>query len=103
MAEREATPVPPVRTYLLATGALVLLTVLSVGLSLIDLHGWNSFVALLIAAVMGVINALVFMRLRSDQPTVRLVGVAALLWLSILIVGTLDDVLTRGWLPTPGK
>jgi hypothetical protein len=34
---------------------------------------------------------------------VRLVAVVALLWLGILIVGTLDDVITRGWLPVPGK
>ena len=26
-----------------------------------------------------------------------------LLWLGILIVGTTDDLLTRGWLPNPGK
>jgi caa(3)-type oxidase subunit IV len=103
MAESGIAPVPPVRTYLLATLALLLLTLVSVGLAFVDLHGWNSFVALAIAGVMGVINVLVFMRLRAGQPAVRLVGVAALLWLSILIVGTLDDVLTRGWLPTPGK
>ncbi|MBV9354775.1 MAG: hypothetical protein JO023_04540 [Chloroflexi bacterium] len=103
MVEREARPVPPVRTYLLATAVLVLLTLVSVGLALVDLHGWNGFVALVIAAIMGVVNALVFMRLRAGQPQARLVGVAALLWLSILIVGTLDDVLTRGWLPVPGK
>jgi hypothetical protein len=27
----------------------------------------------------------------------------ALLWLAILIVGTMDDVLTRGWIAVPGK
>jgi hypothetical protein len=33
----------------------------------------------------------------------RLVGAVAVLWLGFLVVGTLDDVLTRNWLPTPGK
>ena len=43
------------------------------------------------------------MHLRWSQPITRLVGAAALLWLAILMVGTLDDILTRGWLPVPGK
>jgi hypothetical protein len=34
---------------------------------------------------------------------IRLVAMIALLWLAILIVGTMDDVLTRGWIPVPGK
>jgi cytochrome c oxidase subunit IV len=106
MAERDIEPVAsiaPVRTYVSLTGVLIVLTLLSVGLAQVDLHGWNSFVALVIASVMGAMNALFFMHLRSSQPVARLVGAAALLWLGILIVGTLDDVLTRGWLPVPGK
>ncbi len=103
MVEPDVAPVTPVRTYLIAGAALVLLTLVSVGLAMIDLHGWNSVVALAIAGVMGAINALVLMHLRSAQPVARLVGVAALLWLAIMLVGTLDDVLTRGWLPTPGR
>jgi hypothetical protein len=33
----------------------------------------------------------------------RLVAVGGVLWLGILLVGTLDDYITRGWLPVPGK
>jgi len=47
--------------------------------------------------------ALFFMRLRWSPAMTRLVAVAALLWLAILIVGVLDDMLTRGWIPVPGK
>jgi len=43
------------------------------------------------------------MHLRWSAPMVRLVGIIALLWLAILIVGTMDDAVTRGWLQIPGK
>jgi hypothetical protein len=45
----------------------------------------------------------VFMELRVGPALPRLVLAAALLWLAILMVGTLDDVITRVWLPAPGK
>jgi hypothetical protein len=40
---------------------------------------------------------------RTYTATSGLAAVAGLLWLSILLAGTLDDVITRGWLPVPGK
>jgi cytochrome c oxidase subunit IV len=99
--QREA--VGAVRTYVLVCAGLIALTVLSVGLALVDLHGWNSVVALGIATVQAVLGGVFFMHLRWSPPMTRLVGLAALLWLGILIVGVMDDVLTRGWLPVPGK
>lgn len=87
-------------TYLVTTVVLLVLTGVNIGLSL---AGFPSVIALAIAAVEAVIMAVVFMRLRLSPPMTRLVSIAALLWLAILMVGTLDDVLTRGWLPVPGK
>lgn len=88
---------------LLVDAVLVALALLTVGLARVDLHGWNSTVALLIAALKAVLIAFFFMELRSAGPLPRLVGAASLLWLGFLMIGTLDDVLTRGWLPVPGK
>ena len=93
----------PTSTYLLAGGALILLTLLNIGLSLIDLRGLNTLVGLLIAAIQVSINAAFLMHLRWSRPITRLVAALSLLWLGILIVGTMDDALTRGWLPIPGK
>ena len=95
--------VVPVRLYLLDCAVLLLLTGATILLAHVDLHGWNTAVALLIAATKAAIIATFFMHLRWSPSLTRLVGLAALLWLGILIVGTLDDVLTRGWLPVPGK
>jgi cytochrome c oxidase subunit 4 len=89
--------------YLMVTVVLLLLTVVNVGLAHVPLGGWNTAIALAIAASEVALMALFFMHLRWSLAITRLAGVAALLWLAILIVGTLDDVLTRGWLPAPGK
>ena len=82
---------------------LILLTLLNIGQSFVGLHGFNSALALLIAAIEVVIMATTLMHLRMSPPMTRVVGIAGLLWLAILMAGTLDDVLTRGWLPIPGK
>lgn len=89
--------------YVAVAIVLLVMTALNIGLAMIDLRGFNSVVSLLIAAVEVILMAVYFMRLRWSAPMTRLVGLAALLWLSILMAGTLDDLLTRGWLPVPGK
>ena len=78
--------------------ALLVLTALNVGLALVNLHGWNAAVGLLIAAAQAALVAIFLMHLRVSPPLTQLVGVAALVWLAILLLGTLDDVLTRSWL-----
>lgn len=95
--------VVPGVTYVLACAAMVILTLVNIGLAFVDLRGWNTIVGLLIAAATATISALFMMHLRWSRPVTRLVGVIGLLWLAILIFGTLDDFLTRGWLPIPGK
>ena len=69
-----------------------------VWLFLLALLYLQSPVALGVAAVAAVLIAVFPMRLRVSSPLTQIVGVAALVWLAILLFGTLDDVLTRGWL-----
>jgi cytochrome c oxidase subunit 4 len=99
----ESEKIVAVRASMAVCAMLVVLTVLTIVLAQIDLHGWNTAVALAIAAAQASLSAVFFMHLRWSQPMTRLVALAALLWLGILVVGTMDDVLTRGWLPVPGK
>lgn len=87
----------------MVTVALLVLTVINIALAFVDLRGWNSVVSLGIAAIEVVVMALVFMHLRWSSAITRLVAFAALLWLAILLSGTLDDTLTRAWLHVPGK
>ena len=92
-----------VRTYLLATAALLALTVLTIGVAFLPPGSWHAPVALGIAAVKALLIATIFMHLRYSTASTRLAAVAGLFWLAILLAGTLDDVMTRGWLPVPGK
>ena len=93
----------PVRTYLLVCGLLLALTGITVAANTLDLGIFNSIVALGIAALKVLLIALYFMHLRYSSGLTRLAVVAGILWLGILIVGAMDDYLTRGWLPVPGK
>lgn len=96
-------PLTSVWTYIVVGVALLALAGLTTGLALIDLHGWNTAVALAIAALKAGLILLFFMRLRYGSGLIRLVALGGIVWLGLLIGGTLDDVLSRGWLPVPGK
>jgi caa(3)-type oxidase subunit IV len=90
-------------TYVMATLVLLVLTAVNIGLAQLNLAGFNGLVALGIATVEVAIMLVVFMRVRGTPATTRLAAVAGLFWLGILLSGTLDDLLTRGWPPIPGK
>jgi caa(3)-type oxidase subunit IV len=92
-----------VRVHVVVWLVLLALTGINIALSPLRLGGWSGALSLLIAAVQAVLIAMFLMHLRWSPPLVRMIAFAALLWLAILIVGTLDDVLTRGWLSAPGR
>jgi cytochrome c oxidase subunit 4 len=93
----------PRRTYVIVFVTLLLLTATTIVLAFVPLGRWNTPVALGIAATKALLIATFFMHLRYGPSTPRLVVLAGLLWLGIMFAGTLDDVVTRGWLPIPGK
>jgi cytochrome c oxidase subunit 4 len=84
-------------TYFVIFAALILLTALTYGVALLDLGRFNAIVALTIAVIKAMLVVLFFMHLRySSRLTWIFVG-AGLFWLLIMIVLTLSDFLTRGW------
>lgn len=95
--------VTPQRTYILAGLALAVLTVLTVVVASIDLGPLNDVVAVGVATLKAAIIVIIFMHGRQTGGITRLVMLAGVLWLGILIFGTLDDYLTRDWLSVPGK
>ena len=88
----------PVRIHVLVWLALLALTGINIGLALLKLGPVSSLLELVIAAVQAVLVGVFLMHLRWSPSLVRLVALAGIAWMSILIAGTLDDVLTRGWL-----
>ena len=93
----------PVKTYFVVCGALLALTALTVAAANLELGPWNFVVALGIAALKASLVVIYFMHARFGTPLVRLTIAASLIWLGILVAGTLNDVTTRGWLGVPGR
>jgi cytochrome c oxidase subunit IV len=71
--------------------ALLVLTVLTVAVTLVDLGPLNIWIALLVAVVKAALVALYFMHLRWDAPFNALILVSALFFVAIMIGTTILD------------
>jgi cytochrome c oxidase subunit IV len=96
------------RTYLLIFAALIVLTVVTVGLDVLARDNVVSVgrlqhpLALLIATVKAMLVILFFMHLWHSSKLTWTVALGSLLWLAILIGYTLTDYLSRTWAHVPG-
>jgi cytochrome c oxidase subunit IV len=95
--------VDSVKTYAAVFIALIVLTVVTTAVAFVDLGAFSVVVALAIACGKMLLVALFFMHVRHSTRLTRLVLAAAGLWLAIMIVFTLSDVFSRGWLGVPGR
>jgi cytochrome c oxidase subunit IV len=86
--------------YRVAAGLLALLA-LTVGLAFIDMGPFNLLMALLIAAAKAALVVLFFMEVRYSSRLTWIMAGAGLLWLLLLIGGTLADYMTRVTLVLP--
>jgi cytochrome c oxidase subunit 4 len=91
--------VVPVKTYVGIFLVLMVLTGLTTGVAFIDLHAWNTPVALAIAVVKMVLVVLFFMHVKYSTKLTKMVIIAGFFFLTLLIAFTLADELTRGWSP----
>lgn len=99
MADR----VIPTRTNLMVFIWLLALTLATTLIARVDLGAWHLPVALAIAAAKTALIALYFMHLRWSPGLLGLVALGAVLWLAILLGGSMDDYATRIWLLAPGR
>jgi cytochrome c oxidase subunit 4 len=90
------------KVYYAVCAALLVLTGITVGIAFLDLGPLNTLVALLIAVGKALLVLLYFMHVRYSSRLTWVCAGAAFFWLGILLVLTLSDVLTRGWLPVSG-
>ena len=93
----------PVKTYLVIYGILMGLLALTVAAALVDLGPFQFPVSMAIAALKGVLIVLFFMHVRYQDKLTWVFSGASFLWLLILLIFTLNDYLTRGWLNIDGK
>jgi cytochrome c oxidase subunit 4 len=95
--------VASIKSYTLVFLSLLILTVATTLVSEINLGPLNVVMALFIAVVKMLLVALFFMHLRQSTILTKVVVGGGMLWLAILLVFSLADFSTRGWLPVPGK
>jgi cytochrome c oxidase subunit IV len=89
-------PVLTPRAYYAVFAALIGLTLLTVGLSFVDLGRLHTAVGLSIAALKGLLVAGFFMHILYSSRLIWIVAGTGLFWLGILIALTMTDYLTRG-------
>ena len=86
------------KVYFAVFAALLALTGLTTGIAFLNLGGiGNIAVALTIAVVKTVLVMLYFMHLRYSSRLTILFAGAGVLWLGIMLVLTLSDYISRGW------
>jgi len=95
--------VDSIKTYALVFIGLILATVATTAVAFVDLGPFSVVVALAIAVCKMLLVALFFMHVRHSTRLTRLVVVGGLFWLLILLVFTMADVATRGWVGVPGR
>ncbi len=87
-------------TYWIVFVVLMALLGLTLGLSFLPMHGYEAIPAYTIAVLKALLVVLFFMEVRfTTRLTWVFVG-AGFLWLGIMMVLTLSDYTTRGWLPS---
>ena len=92
-----------IRTYTLVLLGLLVLTAATTLVAFVDLGEFSVVVALAIAVCKMLLVALFFMHVRHSTKLTKLVVLGGLLWLAILLMLTLSDFTTRGWIGVPGR
>ena len=86
----------PPRIYVTVWSGLLLLLLLTLGLSAVDLRPFNVAIALAIATAKMLLIVLYFMHVRYSSRLTWIFVSAGFVWLLILLELTLSDYLTRG-------
>ncbi len=90
--------ISPTKLYVGIWVALMLLTVLTAGMSRIDLGPFNTVVALVIATCKGLLVVLFFMHAKYISERTTLVAiVSGFFWLLILLMLSMTDYMSRAW------
>jgi cytochrome c oxidase subunit 4 len=109
---REDHHIVPLPVYFLVFAALLVLTYVTVQVAHVDLGSpeilpdvrvhLNVIVALLIAITKATLVVLFFMHVKYSPRLTQIVVASSIIWLAILLVVTLGDYVSRGWLGNPG-
>ncbi len=85
----------PLKTYLGVAGALMVLTAITVGISYIDLGGFNVLVAIGVATIKVSLVALFFMHLLYDKKINLFAFLIGVVFVAVFIILTMFDTMRR--------
>jgi cytochrome c oxidase subunit 4 len=91
-----------VKIYLAIFAILMCLTALTVWVAFLDLGTMNTFVALAVAVTKATLVVLFFMHVKYSSKLTWLVVASGFFFLAIMLAFTMSDIVSRGWLGTPG-
>jgi cytochrome c oxidase subunit IV len=89
----------PIRLYLIVFGILMVGTALTVLVAFYDLGAFNNVVMLTIACAKALAVVLYFMHVRWSSRLTWVVVASGFLWLLVMFGFTMQDYMSRGWLP----
>jgi cytochrome c oxidase subunit 4 len=92
----------PRQLYYCVFAALMVLTLLTVGVAFVDLGALNTILALTIAVTKALLVILFFMHVRYSSRLIWVCVAAGFFWLALLLTFVMGDYLTRGWLVVTG-
>jgi len=93
----------PVSTCVVVYLALLGLTAVTVGAAFLDMAFLNTPVALGIASAKALLVMYFFMELRHSPRINMVVMGSSVIFFGIMVMLTMSDILSRGWLGVPGK
>lgn len=82
---------------------LLALTLVNTLIAFVNLGVWSAVIAVALTVIMAALIVSFWMHALYESKVVWIVIAGAVIWFLILITGTLDDYITRSWLPFPGK
>jgi len=93
----------PVRVYLAIFAILMVLTALTVYVSTLEIGVLHTPAAIAIAIAKATLVILYFMHVRYSSGLTQISIAAGVFFLLVMIALTMADVVSRGWLGTPGS
>ncbi len=91
-----------IKVYVAVFAALMAMTAFTVWVAFIDLGTLNAFVALAVAITKATLVVLFFMHARYGSKLTWLVVASGVVLLVLMLAITMSDIVSRGWLGTPG-
>ena len=103
MSDAGSHHVVSIKLYVAIFLTLMVLTAITVAVAFVDLGALNTVVALGVAVTKATLVILFFMHVKYSSRLTWLWVASGFVFLAIMLAFTMADIVSRGWLGTPGS